>query len=76
MVPERVPSELGNKAMVLMCIAVPVRENNVRLHSALYLLEEILDVASCIGKKTVPEFLQNDFFSQPVVNSSAPFAAS
>ena len=61
MVSKRVPGKLRDQPVVLMCIAVPMGENQVRIHLALHLLEEILHLAPAVGQKTISVVLENDF---------------
>ena len=49
MVAKRVPSEFGKEAVVLMCVAAPLRKNQVGIDATLEFLEEVLYLSAVIG---------------------------
>ena len=61
MISKGVPSQFRQQSVVLVRIAVPVGENQVRIHLTLQLLEEILYLAPAVRQETVPVILENDF---------------
>src|SRR5271155_4922981 len=59
-VSKRVGGQFGDQAMILMSVAVPVRENQIRRDLALYLFEIIFYLGAAVGQKTVAKVSEND----------------
>jgi hypothetical protein len=55
-----VGGEFGDQAMILVGIALPVRENQIGLDLTLYLFEIILHLAAAVGQKTVAKVFESD----------------
>jgi len=53
MIPERIPRQLANLAVVLMRIVAPVGQNQIRIDSWLQRLEPLLDRFALFGEKAV-----------------------
>src|SRR5208337_5062206 len=61
MIPEGIPRELAHKPMVLVRIALPVGENQVRIDTRFDFLKEVLHRPAFIWQIAVPELLQVNF---------------
>ena len=59
-VSKRVPSELGNQAMILVGVTIPMRENQIWVHLALHLFEIFFCLAAAVRQKAIAKILEND----------------
>ena len=78
MVAKRVPGQLRDEAMILVQIAAPVREDQVRGDLALEALEVLLDLGAVVREEAVAERLGHDraALATPSRNASALARAS
>ena len=62
MVSKCIGGEFGDQAMILMRIAVPVRENQIGLNLSFYLLEIIFHLGTAVRQKAVAKVFESDGF--------------
>jgi len=71
MIPERVPGQLGEDAMVLVAIREEVREHQVGLEGLFDLLEDLLDTLALIRKEAGLEPLYDNLLAAHALEKPA-----
>src|SRR5579875_2462565 len=60
MVTERIPGQFAEQPMILMRVALPMCEDQVRLYLLFEFLKGLLHLCPLVREKAVPKFLQHD----------------